>query len=266
MTTHIRSLKHGLASLIELQPEAKLPTIMSAFFTGLPSRNSVSPIVSQLANCNFSVIQPQYFGTYDSTGKLSPEGCVQSVFITQRIVSSGTIEDLQTQSLVDIPTSLDVVIGHCAGTCFAFDAVLRGLDVKLLVLLAPMLDFGIHCGEAGISVDFDSYVRYLASAFPRTHRMDQRIWRNFFLYDNSIHPTPNHCSPRPTYVKTLAVVGENDPTLDIEKCKLYTHKILEKYREFVYLVDFIVLPDIDHSEKTMLSATLAQRILNIARQ
>lgn len=252
MRYRARIRNNGLAAMIAWNGLQSGFTRTAAYFTGLPSRNSIAVTTKLIMETGVGVIQPQYYGTYDSKGTLTPDSCVNTIFDVDALSRKKFLVDLHRGFTFQIGAGIDVLIGRCAGSCFVLNAIIRGLRPRIAILISPICEFGIKRHDAGIKGDFDSYVEYIANAFPLTHRMNPDVWRHFFLYAKEFHPPPSQSPHSDVITQVIAVAGEHDPVMDVEKNEAFTRDFISKYSHAMSLREFIVVPDADHSEESLL--------------
>ena len=248
--TRIRNA--GLAAMVGWNGSQSGFTRTAAYFTGIPSRNSTAVTTKLIIEAGIGVIQPQYYGTYDSEGELTPDNCVNTIFDVDTLSRQESLADLNRGFTFKVGVGIDVLIGHCAGSCFVLDAIIRGLQPRIAILLSPMCEFGVKRYDAGIQCDFESYVEYIANAFPLTHRMKPNVWRNFFLYEKEFHPLPSQSSQRDIVTQVIAVAGERDPVMNVKQCEIFTRNFISRYSYAMSLREFIVVPNASHSEESLL--------------
>jgi len=254
-----RIREEGIASLVSWLGDSTGFDKSASFFTGIPSRNTTSPVTRIMTQLGYGVIQPQYIGSYDSDGELLPENCVETIMKTCNYISPHHSINIQTAMPFQIRNNIEIAIGHCAGTCFLLEAILRGFSPKIAIFLSPMITFGQARHDAGIKVQFDKYVDYITHAFPITHRMNSDVWKHFFMSNDNFHTNPI----KPTLsqkIKIFCITGKKDPDLDAVYCQIFTERFLYKYNDILELEDFIIVNDGTHSEESLFTSSLIQNM------
>lgn len=81
-----RTRQNGLTCLV-FWPSGNSFNRTALFFDGMPYVPSITPMTEYLVNRDYGVIQPQYFGTFDSDGNLTPDSAVETVFEVARQIT-----------------------------------------------------------------------------------------------------------------------------------------------------------------------------------
>jgi hypothetical protein len=250
----------GLACLV-FRPEERGFDKTAVVASGIPYVTDEEPITPILNELGYGVIQPQYIGTFDSDGRFTPEGCIETLLRVQAMLERHSeLFDLRGETRFKVGRSVDVVAGHSFGTYVAIGAVLRGLPARVALAFSPMFEFGAKRAEVGLKVDLEKHVRHMSEALPLTLRMkSSKIWRQFFLTRNEYHPSPNRakCAQR---TKLFCAVGDSDPSIDAEVSAQYVRAFAAEYAECLELVDYRIIPGATHDVKTMLTPELRESL------
>lgn len=239
----------------------------AAFFAGLPYVTDVEPTTEVLVDLGFGVFQPQYRGTYDSDGLFSPNSAIDTAFDLRDLLAAGKpIRDLREERDIEVPSRISVTAAHSFGTNVLLQAILRGLEPDVAILLSPFFEFGADGEKAGAKVDMPKHVRHIRQALPLTIRMESaEIWERFFYKEKQSFPAPDAAqASRPT--KLLCVVGEGDPGIDAAKSREYAEAFCDRYSRNVELVDYVVVNEAPHAQKSLLTPPVREAIASLVQR
>ncbi|MCG9771618.1 hypothetical protein L1D59_23885, partial [Pseudoalteromonas piscicida] len=135
-----RSIVNGICLEI-YRDESKECNKLAVYLFGFPGSAGKTEPVERLVSSGYTVIQPHYRGSYDSSGEFSPASSIELLAEIQEIVSTGDLVEVKKQQVICIPKNISLVLGHSYG-CFA---ALKGCsvltDIEKVVLLGPVLCF-----------------------------------------------------------------------------------------------------------------------------
>lgn len=229
---------------------------------GLPYAPTVETIAPLLTATGYGVVQPQYHGSFDSDGSFTPIGCIQSLRDVESIIfSNAELRDLRGDRQFAIGNSVDLIAAHSFGTYAAIGAILRGMDTKLAVMFSPMFEYGIRSFDVGLKVDLRKHVSHIAAALPLTFRMESESdWRHFFLEESEFHP--RSVPARSERVKVLCVVGDSDPSIDVDRSRRYIESFARSYESSLEFLEYKIVKKGNHSIETLLTDEVKELILS----
>lgn len=228
---------------------------------GVPYETSQDPLTPLLLSSGFGVIQPQYIGTFDSKGELSPDSCIETVFQIRNVIAQHeTLYDLRGERSFRIGHSMDLLTGHSFGSFVAMGSILRGIGADRSLLLSPMFEFGIDRERAGIRLDMERHVRHIAAALPLTFRLkSERLWRKFFISERRFHPEPRKTSCQHR-TKLLVIAGDDDPSLEVTASRRYVTDFVARYSTCLELTTFVTVSNGTHDTKSLLTPEVEAQV------
>jgi hypothetical protein len=261
-TINIR--KNGLGAILRFPSfDGDYIRISAASFTGIPTTNTTTASTKLLTSFGYGVIQPQYIGTYDSDGILTPENCVKTISKAFYLDDQNKfIFDYHSNKQSKLSSKSDILMAHCVGGCFSLNAILRGFRPHVVILFAPICEYGPNRRDAGTDIDFVKYVKYMKNVYTHTHRFDSQLWENFFLHDSNFHPLPGECAISEKKSKLLVLMGDQDEMVDVHRCKNFIEHFAKKYSHVLELSEFVCVPQAKHNVQSILSPSTIEFINN----
>jgi hypothetical protein len=221
---------------------------------GLPARIHATPIVPTLLELGYAVVQPQYFGTYDSEGDLVPESAYRTVRVLLELLERGGLVDgWSHEPLLPPGRRVPLLVAHSFGTYVAMCALVDGLDFERVALFSPMPRFGRHSREDGLILDLDRHAQRIASVYPLTHRArGSDSLKRFFLDADDTWPTRRRPESGPS--PTVGVfVGADDPGIDAGRAMAATRSLAESLLGVGCVSVDKVIPHGQHGVDTLLA-------------
>ena len=84
---------------------------LAVYFYGFPGSSGKTEPVVKLVDAGYTVIQPHYRGTYDSTGEFSPSTAMGTLREIADIIQKGVLVEIKNGSKVHIPTKNSLCCG-----------------------------------------------------------------------------------------------------------------------------------------------------------
>ena len=230
---------------------------------GMPYVPDEEAFTSFLSDFGCGVLQPQYIGTYDSSGIFTPENAVETLFrFSDQISKNGTIHDLRNDNVLYVPRTIDVLVAHSFGTYVAFNSILNGLDVDIAILFSPMLEYGSNAPIAGLKANLSGHIRHISLSLPLTFRLGNLdIWNDFFMNTPHVHPKVAINTTR-KIVNIICVCGKEDPGIDSEISRKYVQNLCQNYGHRVNLLEYIEVDKGTHDVATLLTDDVKDYIRN----
>jgi len=208
------------------------PSKIALALPGLPYVPGAQDYFLELIDCGYSVIQPQYIGTYDSTGTFSPDSAICTVRSTIDELAQG-IYDARSQNIM-ISGKLDLVVAHSFGTWTAVNSLHSFSTSTPIVLLSPFFAMGRQKTDMGITIDLSDQVNYIARALPLTFRLSSpNEWLSFF--NDGDYPPPMESMFANKLI--ICAVGSEDSAFNVEQMEEVLFKQFSKLaNSFIFRV------------------------------
>lgn len=228
------------------------PRGLGMYLYGFPGSIGENEVTQILLKLGLSVVQPQYPGTYDSSGSFTPlvsMGIFRTVATTLR---AGKAMSVKSGKVLNLPLGPSVCIAHSFGCFPALRAAVDLLDLRVLALLGPAIAYGQDESGCGLLEDGVEHVAYVKRARPFTFRLGpMEEWMD--LYAGRLDFGEQR--PGPSLKRIVGVVGEEDP--------YFRHDVLRARFEFLirhHLGDAPVVylskvPGATHGPKGLLQET-----------
>ena len=244
----------GLAGSVFLPSANRDSGRVALNFPGFPSRYHATPIVSKLLEAGYAVFQPQYYGTYDSAGSFNPYLAHKTISDAMNILSRTGIRTVHDDVLIEPRECVDLVVAHSFGTYAAVRAIVEYQVPPRLLLLAPMLQFGIHARESGLVLDFSEHVEKITVLQPLTHRLESaKQLFNFYATDSEYLPDPDPIRGGERRCTVGLFAGSKDPGLMAGAAIRASRLVLSRYAFFDIEIAQVI-DGAEHGVDTMLSA------------
>lgn len=257
-----RTRRNGLACL-GFWPSGAAFDKTALFFDGMPYVPAITPMTQYLVDRGYGVLQPQYMGTFDSDGKLTPQSAVDTVFEVTRQLKENPWYNYRSEAEFRVAEDVDLAVAHSYGTNVLFSALLQGFRPRVMILKSPFFLFGSNAAEAGQRGDFTGHVRQMIDALPLTFRFESNDeWFDYFVNSPQVHPAPEAVSAG-TRTKLLCVVGDNDGDIDPQVSRSYLETLADRYGHAFELVDYLVIPGAKHDQSTMMVPEFLQAVDNL---
>lgn len=178
------------------------------FCNGLPGAIGPLPGVLLATGHGWSVLFPQYPGTYDSDGDFSVSATAQALDDVLIAVETGQLRTWSGQPIVGL-RPVKLAIAHSFGALVLAECLRRrpSLEIERILLLAPVVSYA---SSSGVSESLSEHVEIVRQSRPRTYRFGDRAeW-------NAVASGQFLGSPRRRPAgQVLAVFGTEDDTFDI---------------------------------------------------
>lgn len=221
----------------------------------MPYVPAISPLSNYLVSKDYGVIQPQYYGSFDSEGYLTPKRAVSTIFEIEKQLKKRPWRNYRNDKDFVPPPTVDLAAAHSYGTNLLYSALLMGFRPRLMILQSPFFLFGANGMQAGQRADFTTHVQQMANALPLTFRFDrERTWMNFFVRSPQIHPPTRKVPSSRQRTKLICVVGSNDGDIDAGASRAYIEQAANTYKQAFELIAYIVVPGAGHDQATLMSA------------
>lgn len=185
------------------------------FLPGLPSKPGANKVTEHLFNNGYTIFQPFYSGSFDSSGDFTPTNCIKDVKTFLTMAKQKQFREFYYDKLIKTETKQIVLIGTSFGTSIAIAA--NPKNIYKMILLSPILVYDQDIiNKLDIKFDFLSQMIGLLSLLKNTFPFSYRI-RNFnvwtkFLFKDSVKGSAYH-NLNKISVPTLLVHGNKDKSL-----------------------------------------------------
>lgn len=246
-----RTRRDGLATLA-FWPDGHTFERTALFLDGMPYVPVLAPLSEFLVERGYGVIQPQYFGSFDSEGLLTPDAAVRTVFSVERQLHTQPWYDFRNEREFRPAPEIDVAAAHSYGTNVLFSALLGGFRPRVMILQSPFFLFGAGGETAGQRADFSGHVRQMVSALPLTFRFDsEETWTQFFVNGVQAHPPAERVEASERKTKLICVVGDKDADIDAARSREFVEHAARVYRHAFELAEYVVVPGAGHSQSAL---------------
>jgi pimeloyl-ACP methyl ester carboxylesterase len=201
-----RIIHDGLCADLYL-PAGKPSIGTAAYLYGFPGSMGQTDPVQQLVGFGFSVLQPHFPGTYDSSGDCTPEACLSVLSKLGEMVQSGTLPNAKNGKNISGVEPISVLVGHSFGAYAALHGCAPLKDVQEIFLLGPAIAFSKSLDGIGLDEDVDKQFSYIRSTRPFTYRLGGRNeWRDLYSGSHDRSAVRNAGKIR----QVVVVRGEDD--------------------------------------------------------
>ena len=223
-----RFIEDGLCCDVFYSKE-KSVNACALFLYGFPATIGPNQLTEYLVEKGYTVLQPHYYGTYDSIGEFTPASAVTTVEAINRIIKKGEVINLKTEKTISIPNRITICIGYSFGAYVLKHS--RGFfnDLETILLFSPIMSNNENNDTFWTSEDGLDNLNYVIRTRPFTYRIkNNESWLESYVKDPNIEPTSMIDSVK----SVLWVYGSKDdeiiPSLIYEKYKVITQKYLGK--------------------------------------
>lgn len=218
---------------------------------GLPNNPFPIPGITEFVAEHANIIQPQYYGTYDSRGDFVPEESHKIVADLTKFAGQ-KFKTARKQVEQVFPNSLQVLSCHSFGTFVGMQYLLHTPPEhlpKAAFFFAPMLSYGSDADQAGIELDLELQADFVTNCFPGTFRLPStQHLAQFFKKDFQ----PKRAEDNGAKVRCYFIYGGSDPMLNLTKSMDFNSKFL-KVTESLHMVEQIAVPTAGHDVASMLN-------------
>lgn len=201
-------------------PEGRTSIGTAVYLYGFPGSMGQTDPVQQLVKTGFSVLQPHFPGTYDSSGECTPAACFEVLSRLEGMVRTGTLPNAKNGKNIPGVEPISVLVGHSFGAFAALHSCAPLPEVREIFLLGPAIAFSKGLEGIGLEEDVDKQFSYIQKTRPFTYRLgDKREWRDLYsgARDRKFERDAGDIS------RIVVVCGAEDPYFD--------HGLLEKNAE-----------------------------------
>lgn len=201
-----RITQDGLLVGVYLQLNKAKGNIVIA--AGLPSYlTSKHESIKTLFGLGYNIFVPRYYGSWESTGKFSPQTSLKSISLCVDIVKSETASSLFSDSALTWSNENIIMLGFSYGATFA---LCQKNKVDKVVLVAPILPL-----TDKVCKNINNEVACIKNAYPIVYTInlkDVALEMNNILIRNSKSITTK---------EIIAVIGRKDKSMTAD----YTNKL-----------------------------------------
>jgi esterase/lipase len=232
---------------------------LAVYFYGFPGSSGKTEPVVKLVDAGYTVIQPHYRGTYDSTGEFSPSTAMGTLREIADIIQKGVLVEIKNGSKVHIPTKIDFVVGHSFGCFPALKGSIDVNGVKKILLMGPQISFNQDGDGVGSTEDGNMHFYYVKNSRPHTYRLG--AWASGWeqLYDAKLDGVSGVAPV--TLDKVMVVIGENDKYFNVDLVRQNSQQIVHKSLLGDYTVNINVVKDVGHGPKGLFNNETMKFIL-----
>lgn len=151
------------------------PQYFLIFLYGLLSKplDDRSPIIKKLVEKGFSIICPEYIGTFSSYGKCNFKNSIDTVLQTIKFLKKGKAKNLWSGDKFIWKTKEIVLIGGSYGGSIALVAAARS-EVRNIVAAAPVIDWKEHFKQKKYNL-----YGIIKRGFGNVWRINKKYWKKF---------------------------------------------------------------------------------------
>lgn len=221
---------------------------------GFPATIGESALTNFLQELGFVVVQPQYPGTYDSSGVFTPDSATSSVTDVVRGLGRGFVTNLKRLDKQAIPALTSVCVGYSFGAHIALHALAGLPDVRHLVLLAPAVTYGDSA--TGFDSEDLSFMEYVSRSRPHTYRLgNMDRWSELFSGRRNGFPSASGGNLQSVH----AFVGDLDGSIVASRLAVGLPQVMESIAPGVETTVHVV-EGAGHSSSQLLNADTRTRI------
>ncbi|PTX56823.1 hypothetical protein C8N43_1488 [Litoreibacter ponti] len=162
-------------------PEGRPSIGTAVYLYGFPGSMGQTDPVQQLVKFGFSVLQPHFPGSYDSSGKCTPAACFEVLGKLEAMVQSGTLPNAKNGKHISGVEPISVLVGHSFGAYAALHGCSPLQEVREIFLLGPAIAFSSSLDGIGLNEDVDKQFSYIQKTRPFTYRLGGKgEWRELY--------------------------------------------------------------------------------------
>lgn len=185
------------------------------FLYGFPATVGSNKLTDMLVEMGYTVLQPQYFGTYDSKGDFTPDSAFYTVKKVENIVSKSLVKNLKDNTIYKLPNIISVCIGYSFGAYVMRNTITYLKDLKKVILVSPVMSNNIRNSLCWVNEDGLTHLNYVLKTRPLTYRIaNKEDWMVKYVNDKIFENIPSD-----KIEAVLWLYGRNDPAMDEVKLK-----------------------------------------------
>ena len=232
---------------------------------GLPNSPFPIPGITEYATRRFLLLQPHYFGTYDSDGEFVP-GDTDGTLRHWLDQADCAVSDLESGETFDLPNRWSLLSSHSFGTFPLLKTLLEtNVSPSLALFMAPTYAFGSEAQAAGVQIDFERHARFIETAFPHTFRVPTPGTIASFFEQESQFAT-SYDSTESNRVPCVFIAGAEDPLVDAQKALSYAEGLCERFSDRLEFRDGIVTNGAGHDVAGLLDPRALKKIDKVLKK
>lgn len=183
---------------------------LALFLYGFPATIGENELTGELVKRGYMVLQPHYYGTYDSEGDFTPDSAFRSVNSIIDITRKSVVTNLKSNQITTIPQKISLCIGYSFGAYVLRHSLNQLIDVENVLLFSPVMS---NCPQNQLCWANENaleHLQYVLRTRPYTYRIkDTSMWINKYVNDEMAS-----CSLQNYNVKKVAwIIGSKDDTI-----------------------------------------------------
>lgn len=208
-----RFISEGLAADVYSDGEFERTSEAGIYVYGFPGSTGPNPLTRFFTVRGVTMVQPHYFGTYDSAGLFSPGSAITSIDQVADVLSRGGTEDVKAHAPLDLPRNVTTLVGHSFGAFAALRAAKHISTLNTLILMGPAITFGKGTLGCGVHEDGEWQVSYVRRSRPYTYRLSSDD--EWFAMYRGDHNPPKDPEETSRLARVVGLVGSQDKYFEL---------------------------------------------------
>ena len=203
------------------------PSSAGVFVYGFPAFVGPNAVTALMVQRGMMAVQPHYLGSYDSDGIYSPISLLDTCRVAGELFQQGHVTQSRDGKRFDIPSQIDVFVGHSFGCLVALRGIRFLPSIRRLVLMAPAVHYSRSNPDFGLHENGPEHLEYVRRSHPHTYRLAPATeWHELLTGKDGL---PRHQYTHPSLEEVVAIVGEKDKYFDREALRSNLPVIVEAY-------------------------------------
>ena len=241
MIKKFRMLEAGLAADVYYDKQRKTFSGVGMFLFGFPAFPGANIAIQKMTEAGLVVINPHWFGTYDSEGLFSPDSMVDTIRKCGQLVSRGYLTNAKNGACFEVPAHWSAIVGHSFGCAAALRSSGSLPHLENLILLAPTAHYGTGDRDFGVREDGLAQLEYVRTTHPYTYRISpSSTWVE--MLTGKDRGKPKGAPPR----RAVIVFGSDDTYFDTRIAQMRMADLVHEYTGYKE-TKVVVLPGKGHS-------------------
>lgn len=160
-------------------PRKRRSGMGAVYLPGLPGWPGENPTIRLMIELGFTVIVPQYLGSYESDGHFTPKNCLRTALTAMALLKRKQVRERRFGQIVRLNCRRVVLVGSSFGSSIALLAAANA-QTDALVLFAPVFFYGLM-RISGVRENLSGVLKFLQRERCRSYRISNiNQWQQFF--------------------------------------------------------------------------------------
>lgn len=183
---------------------------VALFLYGFPATIGENELTVKLVERGYMVLQPHYYGTYDSKGDFTPETAFKTVESIVNIARKSLVKNLKNNSMMHIPPNISLCIGYSFGAFVLRHSMDYLMDVDKVILVSPVMSNNPNNELCWANENALEHLQYVMRTRPYTYRITNiDAWMRQYVNDEKREKTSRDNNVR----KVFWLYGKDDEAI-----------------------------------------------------